>query len=100
MRLYFATIGLTLLIVAASGLALCFDGGAYFFQILDSRMPVVPYFRIGAILMQAPLLVFEHFTDILPLLGVVFNLSYDAIPFFSLLICWRILQGFAPALFV
>jgi hypothetical protein len=87
------------LTAAVSGVALSWDGSAYLFNALDSQQPFVPHGRVVDVLIQAPTLLAQTFTDRLGILRLVFGLSYLSIPVLALLASFIVVRR-KPRMFI
>jgi len=99
MRAYFAAISLGLLVLAASGAALSWDGAYYLYETLNNQTFFTPQSRYTDIVLEAPVLLMSHLTSNLSVLSLVFGLSYVALPLATLLIAWWFVRAEAPSLF-
>jgi hypothetical protein len=88
----FTASAIGLLFGAISGMALSWDGSYYLFNTLESRQPFEPHARFVNAVTQAPTLLSQNFTDQLPILRLVYGISYMAIPLVALLASWVVLR--------
>ncbi|HYR94248.1 MAG TPA: hypothetical protein VEP48_08600 [Methylomirabilota bacterium] len=88
------------LVAAISGLPLVWDGSFLLFTVLNDQQPMVIYNRFVNSLLTAPVLAASALTEDLGILRLVFNLSYEAVPFVALLASWVVVRRARPDLFV
>lgn len=84
------------LIAALVGLPLFGDGGYYFFKLATDGELLLPNLRFTALLPQLPALAAAQLTADPVLLRHVFSLSYQSLPWLSLLACWLLVRERMP----
>lgn len=100
MRSFFALMATALVAAAASSGATLWDGGYYFFQILDADAPFVAQGRLINVPLHWTVLLASRLTDDLQALAIIFGLTYATLPLLALGVSWWIVRDRAPASFV
>jgi hypothetical protein len=88
------------LVGAIGGLPLVWDGSFLLFSVLNDQQPILTYNRFVNTLLTAPVLAASALTEDFGILRLVFNLSYEAVPFVALLASWVVVRRARPDLFV
>ncbi len=100
MRIFWGSVITTLVIAAISGAATTWDGGYFFFQLLDLQTPMVVHNRLFVIPIQWIVIAVSHVTANPNILKAVMGLSYGIYPLIGLVAAWIIVRKKAPHLFV
>ncbi|MGB5831320.1 MAG: hypothetical protein WBG92_04945 [Thiohalocapsa sp.] len=85
-------------VAALVGLPLFGDGGYYYFKLATDSEALLPNLRYTAVLPQLPGLVAAQFTADPLLLRHVFSISYQSLPWLSLVACWLVVRHRMPRL--
>jgi hypothetical protein len=95
------------LLAAGAGCAVWFDAalswdGAYmFFKALDERTPFIPLERYAHFVLQAPAVLAQQAgVSEVRVLRALFGAAFALVPLTSLALCWWIVRGKRPGLFV
>jgi arginine exporter protein ArgO len=89
-------IGAAYLVAALVGLPLFGDGGYYFLTLAADRELLFPNLRYTALIPQLPGWVATHWSSDPVLLRHIFSISYQSLPWLSLMACWLIVRRRAP----
>jgi hypothetical protein len=88
----FVVAGFGALYGALSNMAVSWDGSYYLFNTLESQQPFEPHLRFVNAITQAPTLIAQRFTDQLPLLRLMYGMTYMAVPLLALIASWVVLR--------
>ena len=92
MRFFFGIIGFALVISAAVGLPLAWDGSAILYEILDYQFPIFVLSRYAMIPMNWLVLQVSYVTDNIPFLIFTFSSVYLFLTALALALCWLIVR--------
>jgi hypothetical protein len=97
-----AVLSASLIVAAAVGLPLAWDGSWYLYRLLADGAPATPHGRLIDAILQMPVLAIgavDHRPD-LTAARFSFALTYAVVPTIALAACWSILRRRAPALLI
>ncbi len=100
MRFFFAVSAVGLLVAAAAGAAVAYDGSYLLFRMLEGHWFWIEHGRLTHPWAQLAPLVASQWTHNLPFLSFLLGVGYASIPLAALALSWAIVRNRAPELFV
>jgi hypothetical protein len=98
-NVYFFLVGAALVVAAAVGAPLAWDGSYVAFTALDQQLPYSSHGRYYHTILTLPLLAASHVTTDVAVLRTVFAIAEVTAPFVALLLSWLVVRHDAPSLF-
>lgn len=97
---YFGLVAVGLLVAAALGLALAWDGSWLLFSSLDRGAPHVFFLRLVELPLELPAIAVAALTQNVRVIGFAYGLAYFALPLVALLAAWWVVGKENRRLFV